>query len=62
MKRKLINSVGKVQGKPLFLVILRPSEMPGERKVSGERVEEQDKGTGWTEVIIACTLLFRTLQ
>lgn len=30
--------------------------------MSGERVQEQNKVTGWTELIIACTLLFRTLQ
>lgn len=43
-------------------MILASSEMPGERRVSGERVQEQDKGTGWTEVIFACTFLLRTLQ
>lgn len=32
------------------------------KNVSGERVQEQEKGTGWAPAIFAYALLLRTLQ
>jgi len=48
-------------GKTLLLVILASLAKPGGSSMFGERVQEQEKGTGWAEAIFAYTLLLRTL-
>ena len=60
--KKTYHMCWETAGKTSLLVIVGSSGMPGGRRVSGERVQEQEKGTDWAEAIFAYTLLLRTLQ